>query len=30
VPQGVTPGSAVPVSITVGGVTSQQATLPIQ
>ena len=30
VPSGVTPGSAVPVTITVGGVTSAQATLPIQ
>jgi uncharacterized protein (TIGR03437 family) len=30
VPPGVTPGSAVPVTITVGGVTSPQATLPIQ
>ena len=30
VPQGVTPGSAVPVSITVGGKTSVQATIPVQ
>jgi len=30
VPAGVTPGNAVPVTITVGGVTSAQATLPIQ
>jgi uncharacterized protein (TIGR03437 family) len=30
VPQGVTPGNAVPVTITVGGVTSGQATLPVQ
>jgi uncharacterized protein (TIGR03437 family) len=30
VPQGVTPGSAVPVTISVGGVTSAQSTLPVQ
>lgn len=30
VPASVTPGSAVPVSITVGGATSPQATLPVQ
>jgi uncharacterized protein (TIGR03437 family) len=30
VPQGVTPGNAVPVTITVGGVTSAQSTLPVQ
>ena len=30
VPSTVTPGSAVPVTISVGGVTSAQATLPIQ
>jgi uncharacterized protein (TIGR03437 family) len=30
VPQGVTPGSAVPVTITVNGQTSGQATLPVQ
>ena len=30
VPQGVTPGNTVPVTITVGGVTSAQSTLPIQ
>jgi uncharacterized protein (TIGR03437 family) len=30
VPTSVTPGSAVPVTITVGGVTSAQATLPVQ
>jgi minor extracellular serine protease Vpr len=30
VPSSVTPGSAVPVTMTVGGVTSAQATLPVQ
>jgi len=30
VPQGVTPNNAVPVTISVGGVTSAQSTLPIQ
>jgi minor extracellular serine protease Vpr len=30
VPTSVTPGNAVPVTISVGGVTSAQATLPIQ
>jgi minor extracellular serine protease Vpr len=30
VPQGVTPGSAVPVTISVGGQTSAQATIPVQ
>jgi uncharacterized protein (TIGR03437 family) len=30
VPPGVTPGSAVPVTITVGGATSAQSTLPVQ
>jgi hypothetical protein len=30
VPQGVTPGNAVPITITVGGVTSAQSTLPVQ
>jgi uncharacterized protein (TIGR03437 family) len=30
VPPGVTPGNAVPVTITVGGVTSLPATLPVQ
>jgi uncharacterized protein (TIGR03437 family) len=30
VPQGVTPGNAVPVTISVGGVTSAQATIGVQ
>ena len=30
VPTAVTPGSAVPITISIGGVTSPQATLPVQ
>ena len=30
VPQGVTPGSAVPVTVSVGGKPSKEATLPVQ
>jgi uncharacterized protein (TIGR03437 family) len=30
VPQGVTPGTAVPITVSIGGATSPQATLPVQ
>jgi len=30
VPQGVTPGAAVPVTVALGGKTSKEGTLPVQ
>jgi uncharacterized protein (TIGR03437 family) len=30
VPQGATPGNAVPITVSIGGATSPQATLPVQ
>jgi len=30
IPQGVTPGSAVPVTLAIGGKTSKEGTLPVQ
>ena len=30
IPQGITPGSSVPVTVAIGGKTSKEATLPVQ